>query len=423
MDFSKLNKNLDIFFEVIKTLQRRQKSFAFSLFNRVYKRFFRQFFRFSSVSIIFRLHIKKDNLRKEIFQKYYPTNSTDNEKISKLIDKNINNFQEELNDFIRKSYFNSKLNFLNKKAYDISLLEQHCNEMISNNLNHNNKALSNFNTNNVNDEMFFYKEIYNNLDIEVLFVKRASSTRDKYSGNIAFPGGKFEKADKNSLNTSIRETQEEIGLNIYCLEDTHKDKKNFDYLCIYLCPNIGFDITIDLKNYVSSHIFLYIDLNKKLEKDLILSDAEISDFIFVPIKFFLDLDFLEKQQKEHLCNTQSEIYKFVDAKIIGKQCKIKKLILNSNENFLLFGMTLRKIINVLNSNSNIIKYKEQISLHSTVHVLVYKICLSMLNFFNNGYNVYKALKTCFIIFMIYVFSKHVYHKFADENITKNNTKF
>ena len=39
-----------------------------------------------------------------------------------------------------------------------------------------------------------------------------------HSGQIAFPGGKFEMLDENFQNTALRETQEEIGVNLNQIE-------------------------------------------------------------------------------------------------------------------------------------------------------------------------------------------------------------
>ncbi|CAO3637408.1 unnamed protein product [Mucor hiemalis] len=49
-------------------------------------------------------------------------------------------------------------------------------------------------------------------EAEVLFIQRAKRPGDFWSGHIAFPGGKNEEADRNNLDTVIRECKEEIGL-------------------------------------------------------------------------------------------------------------------------------------------------------------------------------------------------------------------
>jgi 8-oxo-dGTP pyrophosphatase MutT (NUDIX family) len=49
---------------------------------------------------------------------------------------------------------------------------------------------------------------------ELLFIKRAEREGDPWSGHLAFPGGKREKADASLLVTAMRETQEEVGLRL-----------------------------------------------------------------------------------------------------------------------------------------------------------------------------------------------------------------
>ena len=53
-----------------------------------------------------------------------------------------------------------------------------------------------------------------NSQLQVLLIKRADRTGDPWSGHMAFPGGRFEKSDAHLLDTAIRETREEIGLDL-----------------------------------------------------------------------------------------------------------------------------------------------------------------------------------------------------------------
>lgn len=49
---------------------------------------------------------------------------------------------------------------------------------------------------------------------ELLLIKRSTKIKDPWSGHIAFPGGHYEKEDSLIFNTVIRETKEEIGINL-----------------------------------------------------------------------------------------------------------------------------------------------------------------------------------------------------------------
>jgi 8-oxo-dGTP pyrophosphatase MutT (NUDIX family) len=50
--------------------------------------------------------------------------------------------------------------------------------------------------------------------LEVLFIQRAEREGDPWSGHMAFPGGRRELADTDLLATAVRETCEEIGIDL-----------------------------------------------------------------------------------------------------------------------------------------------------------------------------------------------------------------
>lgn len=49
---------------------------------------------------------------------------------------------------------------------------------------------------------------------ELFFIQRADREGDPWSGHVAFPGGRRELSDRSLLDTAIRETREEVGLDL-----------------------------------------------------------------------------------------------------------------------------------------------------------------------------------------------------------------
>ena len=107
---------------------------------------------------------------------------------------------------------------------------------------------------------------------EMLMIKRADREGDPWSGHMAFPGGRAEAIDNNSLDTAQRETREEIGLDI---------KHHGEYLGrlsdVLSPPRVRRKALI-----ITPHVFT-------IEKLPALSiNHEVAEVIWVPLRFLAD---------------------------------------------------------------------------------------------------------------------------------------
>jgi 8-oxo-dGTP pyrophosphatase MutT (NUDIX family) len=63
-------------------------------------------------------------------------------------------------------------------------------------------------------DKFFEQSWVQNGDPEVVFIKRAARVGDRWTSHVALPGGKRDPEDEDDKAVAIRETVEEIGLDL-----------------------------------------------------------------------------------------------------------------------------------------------------------------------------------------------------------------
>ena len=51
-------------------------------------------------------------------------------------------------------------------------------------------------------------------DVELLLIERATRDDDPWSGHMAFPGGRRDPQDSDVVHTALRETREEVGIDL-----------------------------------------------------------------------------------------------------------------------------------------------------------------------------------------------------------------
>lgn len=108
--------------------------------------------------------------------------------------------------------------------------------------------------------------------LELGFIQRAFNPDDRWSGQIAFPGGKREDFDKTDLDAAVRETQEEIGVDLMAQEllgrlDDIQARKAGTLLDFYIRPFV---------------------FHTKREFGITLDATEVADFFWVPLKHIQD---------------------------------------------------------------------------------------------------------------------------------------
>ena len=124
---------------------------------------------------------------------------------------------------------------------------------------------------------------YKNNELYTSIIKR-SVYDGKHSGQMALPGGKYQKSDKGLINTAIRETYEEIGIDI-------KESEILGKLTSLIIP---------VSNILVSPFVCFIDYNPKYK----INKTEVQQIYEVPITNFLKN---KKIKKEIQYNTQVTI--------------------------------------------------------------------------------------------------------------------
>ncbi|WP_068545112.1 CoA pyrophosphatase [Thalassotalea crassostreae] len=105
-------------------------------------------------------------------------------------------------------------------------------------------------------------------ELSIVLTKRASHLKH-HAGQISFPGGKVEKQDIHLIDTALRETEEEIGVNRDEIKIVGQLKPYHTITGFHITPIIGF--IPDNYNFV-------IDQN------------EVAEVFYVPFSHFFDED-------------------------------------------------------------------------------------------------------------------------------------
>ena len=120
----------------------------------------------------------------------------------------------------------------------------------------------------VNSAVVFLIVQHEDRPYDVVLIRRTKRDDDKHSGEMGFPGGKFDdQLDKTYQDTALRELEEELGISkldvkiLGCLDD-HLTPKGF-----IITPFVGY-------------------INESQE--MIKQDDEIKEIVTIPITFFVN---------------------------------------------------------------------------------------------------------------------------------------
>jgi 8-oxo-dGTP pyrophosphatase MutT (NUDIX family) len=115
-------------------------------------------------------------------------------------------------------------------------------------------------------------------ETEILMIRRAKHKGDPWSGHMAFPGGRMERADRHGFDVACRETEEEIGLQL--LEPDR---------CIGRLSEIMTHFQLRRRAMVvSPYVF---GLDREVE---FTPNHEVTEIVWVPMAFLMNLDNREK---------------------------------------------------------------------------------------------------------------------------------
>lgn len=105
---------------------------------------------------------------------------------------------------------------------------------------------------------------------KLIYIQRSINQKDKHSGQIAYPGGKFEElVDKSMLDCALRETKEEIGLDL--------NEKN-------LLGSLT-ELYIPVSNFLVYPFVFFFD--GRID-NLILDPSEVEKLIEIPVEHLID---------------------------------------------------------------------------------------------------------------------------------------
>ena len=136
------------------------------------------------------------------------------------------------------------------------------------NINHDKKIINFFNNKKLTKSAVLVPITFENNSANIILTYRSAKLKD-HAGQISFPGGRIDKKDLSPIDTAIRETKEEIGIekkyiNVIGNLDNYVTGTGFQILPIIANVMGGYDISINSKEVESVFkLPMSILMNKK----------------------------------------------------------------------------------------------------------------------------------------------------------------
>lgn len=170
-----------------------------------------------------------------------------------------------------------------------------------------------------NSAVVFLLIPYKDKPYDLVLIRRTKRNTDKHSGEMSFPGGKFDtKLDKSYLDTAFRELEEELGIpshqvNILGCIDDHLTPKGF-----IITAFVAFS-TPDIK--------------------MVKQESEVNEIVKIPVTFFANKE-----------NFKERTYKLKEDLIgVGKFNYFSP----ENKKYVIFGATSHIIVNYIDTIYNL----------------------------------------------------------------------
>jgi len=171
----------------------------------------------------------------------------------------------------------------------------------------------------INSAVIFLIIPYKDRPYDLVLIRRTKQKNDKHSGEMSFPGGKFDpNLDKSYLDTALRELEEELGI----------PTKKVEILgCI--------DDHLTPKGFIITAFVAYINDKQKLTKQ----DKEVKEIVKIPVTFFASKR-----------NFKERVYKLKNDLIGVGKFKYKS---SEKKTYVIFGATSHIIVNYMDRVYNL----------------------------------------------------------------------